>query len=148
MEQRFVNSQCFICEAKSRPQLVQKTSGFKKRRDDGLAVIDQVDEPKMDKVRKTLWRRSNLREFPLPYRMRDKNFTETGFLDFSFNQEINNFFPYRKTNNTPLYIHSDSNHPPYLIKQLTSMTNRCISNISCNENEFNKAKTLYKSVKQ
>ena len=51
--------------------------------------------------------------------------------------------PYRKPNSTPLYIHSKSNHPPSITKQLPPMTNRRISNLSCNENEFNKAKHLY-----
>ena len=76
----------------------------------------------------------------------DTNLTETDFLDVSFNLEMDKFFPYRKPNNTPLYIHSESNHPPSIIKQLPSMTNKRISNLSCNEHEFNKAKPLYKSA--
>ena len=56
------------------------------------------------------------------------------------------FFRYRKLNNTLLYIHSESNHPPSIIKQLPSLTNRRISNLSCNENEFNMAKLLYESA--
>ena len=59
---------------------------------------------------------------------------------------MENFFPYRKPNNIPLYIHSESNHPPSITKQLPSMTNRRISNLSCNENEFNKAKPIYESA--
>ena len=59
---------------------------------------------------------------------------------------MENFCPYRKPNNTSLYIHSESNHPPSITKQLPSMTNRRISNLSCNENEFNNAKPLYKSA--
>ena len=59
---------------------------------------------------------------------------------------MDNFFPYRNPNNTRFYIHSKSNHPPSITKQLPSMTNRRISNLSCNENEFNKAKPLYESA--
>ena len=58
------------------------------------------------------------------------------FLDVSFNLDMGKFFPYRKPSNTPLYIHSESNHPPPIIKQLPSMTNKRISNLSCNEHEF------------
>ena len=47
--------------------------------------------------------------------------------------------------NTPLYIHSKSNHPPPISKQLPSTTNRRISSLTCNENEFNKAKPYYES---
>ena len=53
----------------------------------------------------------------------DTNLIETDFLDVSF---------------SPLYICS-------IIKQLPSMTNKRISNLSCNEHEFNKAKSLYES---
>ena len=56
------------------------------------------------------------------------------------------FFPYRKLSNTPLYIHSESNHAPSIIKQLPSMTNKRILNLSCNEHEFNKARLLYESA--
>ena len=76
----------------------------------------------------------------------DTNLTETDFLDVSFNLEMDNFFPYRKPNNTPLYMLSKSNHPPSIIKQLPLMTNKRISNLSCNEHEFSKAKPLYESA--
>ena len=52
----------------------------------------------------------------------DTNLIETDFLDVSFNLEMDKFFPYRKPSNTLLYIHSESNHPPSIIKQLPSMT--------------------------
>ena len=50
------------------------------------------------------------------------------------------YFPFKKSNNTTLYIHSTSNHPPSLIKQLSSITNKPILKLSCDETEFNKAK--------
>ena len=37
-------------------------------------------------------------------------------------------------------------HPPSITKQLPSMTNRRIPNLSCNENEFNKANSFYESA--
>ena len=73
----------------------------------------------------------------------DTNLIATDFLDVSFNLEMDSFFPYRKPNNTPFYIHSKSNHPLSITKQLPLMTNRRIFSLSCNENEFNKAKALY-----
>ena len=42
-------------------------------------------------------------------------------------------------------MHSESNHPPSIIKQLPSMTSKYILNLSCNEHESNKAKPLYDS---
>ena len=78
----------------------------------------------------------------------DTNLIETDFLDVSLNLEMDKFFPYRKPSNTLLYIHSKSNHPPSIIKQLPSMTNKHISNLSCNEREFNKTKPLYESARK
>ena len=73
----------------------------------------------------------------------DTNLTETEFLDISFNLQMEKIFSYRNPNNTPLYIHSQSNHPPSITKQLT---NRRLSNLSCKRNEFNKTKSLYESA--
>ena len=112
-------------------------------RDGGLAVIHQTNGPKMDRIRKdiiALFKSEGLSTTI------DTNLIESDFLDVSFSLEMDKVFPYRKPSNTPLYIHSRSNHPPSIIKQLPSMTNKCISSMSCNENEFNKAKPFYESA--
>ena len=112
-------------------------------RDDGLAVTHQANGPKMDRIREDIIALFKSERLSITI---DANLIETDFLDVSFNLEIDKFFPYRKTSNTPLYIHSETNHPPSIIKQLPSMTNKRISNLSCNEHEFNKAKPLYESA--
>ena len=112
-------------------------------RDNGLAVINQAKGPKMDIIRKDTIALFKSEGLSITI---DTNLIDTNFLDVSFNLAMDKFFPYRKPNNTPLYIHSQSNHPPSITKQLPSMTSKHISNLSCNENEFNKAKPLYKSV--
>ena len=76
----------------------------------------------------------------------DTNLIETDVLDVSFNSNTGKYFPFKKPNNTPLYIHSKSNHPPSIIKQLPSMTNKRISSLSCDEIEFNKAKITYETA--
>ena len=63
----------------------------------------------------------------------DTNLIETDFLDVSFNLKTGKQFPFTKRNNKPLYIHSKSNHPPSIIQQLPSMTNKCISSLFCDE---------------
>ena len=65
-------------------------------------------------------------------------------LDVAFNLEKDLF--YRKPNNAPPYICSKSNHTPSITKQLSSMTSRRISSLSCQENEFNKGKHFYESA--
>ena len=123
------------------PLIGTKNSGF--YRDDGLAVIHQPSGPKMDKISKDIIALFKSEERSITI---DTNLIETDFLDVSINQEMEKFCPYRKPNNTPLYIHSESNHPPSITKQLPSMTNRLIIILSCNENKFNKAKPLYESA--
>ena len=112
-------------------------------RDDGFAVIDKANRPKIDKIRKDIIVLFKSEGLSITI---DTNLIETDFLDASFNLEMEKLFPYRKPSNTPLYIHSESNHPPSITKQLPLMTNRRISNLSCNENEFNKAKPIYESA--
>ena len=118
-----------------------KNVGF--HRDDDLAVIHRANAPKIDKIRKDVI--ALLKSEGLFVAI-NTNLIETGFLDVSFNLEMEKFLPYKKSNNIPLYIHSQSNHPLPITKQLLSMTNRCISNLSSKENEFNKAKPLYESA--
>ena len=50
------------------------------------------------------------------------------------------------TNNTPRYINAFSNHPPTIIKQLSKMINKRISDISCNKEEFDKVKSVSESA--
>ena len=112
-------------------------------RDNVLAVINQANGPKIDMIRKDIIALFKSEGLSITI---DTNLIDTNFLDVSFNLAMDKFFPYRKPNNSPLYIHSESNHPPSITKQLPSMTSKHILNLSCNENEFNKAKPLYKSV--
>ena len=56
------------------------------------------------------------------------------------------YFPFRNANNAPLYINAFSNHPPTIIKQLPKMINKRISDLSCNKEEFDKVKSVYKSA--
>ena len=112
-------------------------------KDDGLAIIQKANGPKVDRLRKAII--SLFKDEGLSITI-DTNLIETDFLDVSFNLNTGKYFPFKKPNNTPLYIHSKSNHPPSIIKQLPSMTNKRISSLSCDEIEFNKAKITYKTA--
>ena len=73
----------------------------------------------------------------------EANLSQVNFLDVSFDLNSNKFFPFRKPNDSPLYIHANSNHPPSIIKQLPSMIGNRLSSLSCNENEFKSALPPY-----
>ena len=115
-------------------------------RDDGLAIVHKANGPKVDRLRKDII--SLFKDEGLSITI-DTNLIETDFLDVSFNLNTGKYFPLKKPNNTPLYIHSNSNHPPSIItiiKQLPSMTNKRISSLSCDEVKFNKAKIKYETA--
>ena len=60
--------------------------------------------------------------------------------------ETNIYKPFIKPNTTPLYIHSQSNHPPMIIKNLPASINKRLSTISCNKEVFEKAAPIYQEA--
>ena len=65
------------------------------------------------------------------------------FLDVTFNASTGKYWPFRKPNSILQYIHTQSNHPPNIKKQLPTMIEKRLSSIACDENEFNKAAPAY-----
>eukprot|EP00117_Sycon_ciliatum_P037527 scpid85380/ scgid1450/ len=51
----------------------------------------------------------------------------------------------RKPNDTPVYVHSQSNHPPTIIKQIPKAISRRLTDISSNQDAFREAAPLYNS---
>lgn len=60
------------------------------------------------------------------------------FLDATLNLTTGKHMPYKKPNDTPLYIHKHSNHPPSIIKQIPSMIETRLSDLSSDPSEFAK----------
>ena len=76
----------------------------------------------------------------------ETNFFETDFLYVTFNLATGKCFPFRKPNNQPLYINAKSNHPPNTLRDLLNMINKRLSDLSCNEEEYEKTKPLYETA--
>ena len=112
-------------------------------RDDGLAVLDRASGPQMDRMRKDIIALFQRHGLSITI---DVNLNIVDFLDVTFNLGKNRYYPYRKPNDTPLYINAKSNHPKSILKQVPTMINDRLSNLSCNEREFNKVKDLYQSA--
>jgi hypothetical protein len=51
-----------------------------------------------------------------------------------------------KPNNKPLYVHSESNHPPSIIRNIPISINKRLSNISSNEEVFKAATPPYQEA--
>ncbi len=65
------------------------------------------------------------------------------FLDVTLNLTNGKHMPYTKPNNIPLYIHSKSNHPIVIIKNLPESINKRLSDISSDEEAFNRTAPTY-----
>ena len=112
-------------------------------RDDGLAVVHKYSGPQMDRLRKHIIDLFKRYGFQITIQI---NLKVTDFLDVYLDLENDKYHPYHKPNDTPLYVHRDSNHPLNILKQLPKMTSERLSNQSCNENEFNKVSDNYQKV--
>ena len=109
---------------------------------DGLAAINSSSGPVLDKMGKNIIALFKNEGISTTI---ETNLFETDFLDVTFNLATGKFFPFRKPNNQPLYINAKSNHPPNILKDLPDMINKRLSDLSCNEEEYEKAKPLYET---
>ena len=73
----------------------------------------------------------------------DTNRKQGKFLDVTLNLEKQNFKPYLKPGDSPLYVNSRSNHPPTVIKNIPAGINKRLSTISSNQDIFDLAAPLY-----
>ena len=114
-------------------------------RDDGLAVVMNMSGPQQDKLRKDITELFKNEGLQITISIGLKS---TDFLDVQFDLPNNRFFPYKKPNDTPMYVHKSSNHPPTILKEIPKMTAKRLSNLSCNEDEFKKVAPEYEKVLQ
>ena len=112
-------------------------------RDDGLALIENANGPLLDRLRKKIIALFKDEELSITI---ETNLSVTDFLDVTLDLSRGKYYPYRKPNDKPLYINASSNHPPTILKQLPKMINRRISDLSCTQEEFEKAKSTYETA--
>ena len=110
--------------------------------DDGLAVLNQTPQ-KIENLKKEICKifaNNNLRITV------EANKNTVNFLDVTLDLTTERFKPYSKPATTPLYVHSRSNHPPNIIRNIPEAINKRLSEISSDEDAFNKAAPLYQEV--
>ena len=112
-------------------------------RDDGLAVVRNLSPRLQDRLRKDIIQCFKDENLQITI---ETNLIITDFLDVCLDLQNNKFYPYKKPNNTPVYVHSASNHPPNVLKQIPKMTSQRLSALSCNEAEFNKVSPQYEEI--
>jgi len=112
-------------------------------RDDGLAVTQDMNGHEIDSIRKKLVELFKTHGLAIKISC---NLKFSDFLDITFNLENGTYKPYNKPNNDPLYINTESNHPPTIIKQIPESVSKRISTNSSNESIFNQAAPYYNEI--
>ena len=83
-------------------------------RDDELdAIINNANSPKFDRIRKDVT--ALLKEEGLSITI-ERYLIQIDILDVNFNLATEKYFPFRKANNTPLYMNALTNHAPAFIR--------------------------------
>ena len=111
-------------------------------RDDG-AIADKFTKRQADKARKDLIQIFKSCGFTITVEI---YMPRMNYLDVTFDLPSEKYWPYRKPNNEPLYIHAKSNHPPAVLKHISKNIGDRLSHISCDEAEFNRAKPAYEDA--
>ena len=109
-------------------------------RDYGLSCFQNMTGPQAEKVKKKIC--EIFQSFGLKITI-ETNLQITDFLDITFNLKNGKYYPFRKPNNDSLYINALSNHAKNIIKEIPNMIGKRVSEISCDEHEFEKAKGDY-----
>ena len=110
--------------------------------DDGLAVLNQTPR-EIERAKKDIcqiFARNNLKITI------EANKKVVNFLDVTLDLNTGKFKPYTKPMSTPLYVHSQSNHPPNIIRNIPATITRRLSSISSDRAVFNEAAPPYQEA--
>ena len=110
---------------------------------DVLAIVHKSCGPQVERLRKNFINFFKQHGFQNTIKTNKKI---NDILDIYLDLENDKFYPYRKPNEIPLYVHRQSNHPLNILKQLPKMASERLSNLSYNENEFIKASDKYQNA--
>ena len=109
-------------------------------RDDGLAVLKGVSDNMANRIKKDIT--ISFIQLGLGITIQT-NIRRVNFLNVRFNLLNGKYYPYGKPNDKPLYINRLSNHPPQILRQLTAVIRRRLTDIPYDADVFRKAVPLY-----
>ena len=112
-------------------------------RDDGLMVLRNSTKRRADILRKDIIKVFKNIGFDIDI---VNNMKAVDFLDVTFDLPSGTYRPYKKPNDQLQYIHTSSNHPANILKQLPISINKRLKNNSSNEAIFNNAKPGYEKA--
>ena len=114
-------------------------------RDDGLGYLRNMTGRQTDRAKKDI--QDHFKELGLRITI-EANLRVTNFLDLTLNFNTGKYYPYRKPNDTPLYISRSSNHPPAILKSLPAAISRRLTDISSDGDVFADSVPLYNEALQ
>ena len=112
-------------------------------RDDGLMLTRNLNGRSADVKRKEIVSAFKEIGFDIEIQI---NLKTVDFLDVTLDLISETFRPYKKPNDQLKYVHTSSNHPKNILKQLPVSINRRLAKNSSNEDVFNKAKSEYEAA--
>ena len=108
-------------------------------RDDGLAILQKLSGPQIERKRKDT---KMFKTAGLNITIQE-GLGIVNYLDVQFNLNNDTYQPYRKPEDTPVYINKKSNHQPVVLKQLLKSIAKRISDISSDESTFCNSLPIY-----
>jgi len=112
-------------------------------RDDGLGVVRNVSGPQSERIKKDLQKIFKDNHLNIEISC---NLKIVDYLDITMNLNDGSYRPYRKPNDELLYVHSESNHPPVIIKQLPLSIEKRLRSLSSSKEIFEEASKAYQEA--
>ena len=112
-------------------------------RDDGLAISKNRSGPENERMKKFLQKTFKDKGLDLVIQC---NMKVVNHLDVTLNLTTGTTKPYRKEDDETNYIHTESDHPPNIIRQLPLSIEKRLSTLSSSEAIFNEAKGYYQEA--
>ena len=111
-------------------------------RDDGLAAFNGTPQ-EIEKIKKGICKVFRDNDLKITV---EANTIKVNFLDVTLDLTSGKYYPYTKEGNIPLYVHTKSNHPPTILKNIPESINKRLSEISSDKECFDNAKLIYQEA--
>ena len=111
--------------------------------DHAVIVLNKINHQKTDKIRNKIIKVLKENNFGVNI---VTNLVEVNFLDVTFNLRNGSYQPYKTSNDDLKYISDLSNHPPQILKQLTTTISNKLLRNSLSELIFNESKHQYENA--